>query len=98
MTCTPTVAYREAYEPGNATRYDLLLVPERGDLYTFAWVNAPGHGRACTLNRSACVHRSYLAEKLGYGNDPDLVVLLAWLAAQGFDTFDTHTDPRNRKE
>lgn len=76
---------REAYEPGNATRYDLLLTHDRGNLWTFSWLNAPRHGRSCTLNRSACLHVSYLAEKLGHGNEADLVPLLRWLASQDFD-------------
>jgi hypothetical protein len=76
---------REAYEPDNASRYDLLLTHDRGNLWSFAWLNAPRYGRACTLNRSACIHVSYLAEKLGYGNEADLVPILRWLAAQDFD-------------
>lgn len=80
-----TYTRERAHEPGNATRYELLLVPDRGTLFTFAWLNAPGHGRACTLNQNGYLTLGYLSEKLGYDNDADLWALLGWLNANGFD-------------
>ena len=81
----------EAYHaPGNATLYHLLLIePVAGaePLYVFAWLNAPGGGRAMLLHKHGCVHIGYLAEKLRYTNEGDLKPLLRWLAQQGMDCY-----------
>jgi hypothetical protein len=82
----PRATVRVDFEPGNATRYQLLLVHERSTLYTFVWLNAPGHGRACTLSQSGVLHAGYLAEKLGYDKRVDLNPILGWLESQGFTT------------
>jgi len=77
------------YEPGNATRYHLLLVePAPGDHNrTFVWLNAPGGGRSVLLHQHGCVHLGYLAEKLRYANEADLKPLMRWLAEQGVDCY-----------
>jgi hypothetical protein len=79
--------YHDAeYEPGNATRYDLLLSKDdRGNLY-LAWLNAPRGGRACRLLPH--MHPSYLAEKMGLDYDRrsvDIEAIRGWLADQGCD-------------
>lgn len=75
------------YQPGNATRYHLMLIePEPKDYCrTFVWLNAPGGGRAVRLHTSGCLHISYLAEKMRYDNEADLKPLLHWLAEHGVD-------------
>lgn len=83
---TDSIIVHEDYEPGNATRYDLLLV-KRPRRYIFAWLNAPSHGRAMSINPDSVVHWSYMAEKFGYDNKADLRPLLAWLAAQGVGVY-----------
>lgn len=77
------------YQPGNATRYHLMLIePAPGDYCrTFVWLNAPGGGRAVRLHVDGCVHIGYLAEKLRYANEADLTPLLRWLASQGVDCY-----------
>lgn len=90
MDCTtiPTNGcYRDPeYEPGNATRYDLLLSKDdKGSLF-LAWLNAPGGGRACRLLPH--MHPVYLAEKMGLDYDRrsvDIGAIRCWLADQGCD-------------
>ena len=78
-----------AWEPGNSTRYELLLValPENAGRAFFAWVNAPGGGRSMTINvNGGAVTGDYLAEKMGLDFDrreADIAQLLAFLDAQG---------------
>jgi hypothetical protein len=79
-TETVTNVIQEDYEPGNATRYDLVWV-DSAEL--FAWVNAPGGGCCCHLAPGGgAVSIGYLAEKLGLRVDrreADLAVILVWL-------------------
>jgi len=77
------------HEPGNATRYHLMLIaPAPGDACrTFVWVNAPGGGRAVRLNVDGCVHLGYLAEKLRHDNEADLKPIMRWLAMHGVDCY-----------
>ena len=75
-----------AHEPGNGTRYDLLLVKGERN-YVFAWLNAPSHGRVMYINPGAVVHWTYMAEKFAYDNKADLRPLLEWLAARGVGVY-----------
>lgn len=74
------------YEPGNATRYDLLLSKDDwGNLY-LAWLNAPGGGRSCRLLPH--MRRRYFAEEMGLDYDRrrvDIEAIRRWLADQGCD-------------
>lgn len=78
----------EAYEPGNATRYELLLMePNPGDHYrVFIWINAPGGGRAMRLAADSILHVSYLSEKIRC-NDVDGMAMLEWLKEQGVPVY-----------
>lgn len=73
------------YEPGNATRYHLMLIEPAPNDYcrTFAWVNAPKGGRVARLPVDGCLHIGYLAEKFRYDNVADLRPLMQWLADHG---------------
>lgn len=83
---TDSIIVHEAHEPGNATRYDLLLVKGPRQ-YVFAWLNAPSHGRVMYINANSVVHWTYMAEKFGYDNKADLRPLLEWLAYQGVGVY-----------
>ena len=75
----------DSYEPGNATRYDLVLVePEFGSA---VWLNAPGGGQAMRLHVDGIVHVGYLAEKLDYRNVLDLRAILRWLDTRGVNVY-----------
>jgi hypothetical protein len=91
---------RYTYEPGNTTSYDLLLGdagprshrrPSEGFVF-FAWLNAPGGGRAIAWH-GGDLSAEYLAEKLfgsqyvrdgDYRKSSDLKALLEFLNMQGY--------------
>ena len=84
---TSRVVTEGFYEPGNATRYHVMLVQpeEGGDSRVFAWLNAPRGGRCARLSTEGVVHAGYLAEKLNYDNRADLRSLMRWLDAHGVE-------------
>lgn len=52
------------YEPGNGTRYDLLVLNAQGAKPLLVWTNGPGGGRSMFVPMPG-VAVSYIAEKLG---------------------------------
>lgn len=75
------------YEPGNSTRYDLMIATDdRGD-HVFTWINAPGGGRSMRIySGGGALDGGYLAEKMGLREDQreaDIRALLGWLSDQG---------------
>jgi len=68
-----------AWEPGNGTRYELLLVNGAGVNRVFAWLNAPGGGRCMYISPYGVIHSGYLMEKMGTRSIRDAAALLRWL-------------------
>lgn len=78
---------REAYEPGNGTRYDLFLVRPPEGMMVFGYLNPFGGARCMLINPASVVHVSYLSEKLNLFNQPDLAALLRWLHGHGVEVY-----------
>jgi hypothetical protein len=76
---TDVTYIREAYEPGNGTRYDLFLVRPSEGMLVFGYLNASGGGRSMVINPDTTLHVSYLSEKIGIRSMSDLAALLRWL-------------------
>lgn len=73
------------FQPGNGTRYELVLVkgvaPDQQDI--FIWTNAPGYARTAVLG-CCVVEAGWLGEKLNHHNRHDLAALLSWLDDRGW--------------
>lgn len=86
MTQVSVLQAREAYEPGNATRYELFLTQGApgalyGTMLYLCWLNAPRHGR-CMRIVNDYISLDYLCDKLEC-NQADGRAILDWLVAQG---------------
>lgn len=77
----------EAWEPGNGSRYEVLLVPGVGMNKVFAWLNAPGGGRCMYINPYGVVHSGYLMEKMALRSIRDAAALLRWLHNNGVEVY-----------
>ena len=85
----------ESFEPGDATRYDLVLtpIPLTRTRYVLSWLNAHGGGRSMSLlspGLSGELTPEYVAEKLGVDLDrerPALVAILTWLSKHKFQVW-----------
>lgn len=87
MTTIPTNGcYRDPdYEPGNSTRYDLMLAKDDKGRHILCWLNAPGGGRCAVIFDSA--HMDYICEKMGMDYNrrgADFAAIAGWLDDQGF--------------
>lgn len=66
------------FEPGNATRYELLCLETKPGLDLFVWVNAPGGGKVTRLSRTNHITARWFCNRLNI-LDADCAALLAWL-------------------
>jgi hypothetical protein len=80
----------ETWEPGNGTRYEVMLV-EEANTYVFVWLNAPKYGRALRIGKDTFLHVSYFGDKLGYYNEADLFALMRWMDTKT-PKFETHKE------
>ena len=71
------------HSPGNATRYDLALVPAERGLKLLVLAN---FSRCALLPPDGLISLSYLSEKLDWKNVADLRAILGWLETQGYET------------
>ena len=76
---------RDAWCPGNATRYELVITRPMVGNAVLVWQNATprGGGLAFTFNPDEEIDLDYLMGKMGIKSEADGAAILAWLGRMG---------------
>jgi len=79
---------REAYEPGNMTRYELLYIEWDDDrgvrMFTLTHLHGAS-GRSFSLRKNDYIDAGYMTEKTGWRGS-DLAALMGYLSRRGVST------------